>query len=115
MLRIGTAWTYISALWTTRGEALPLAHIYPVGGKALSIPGWKQSFLYSGDIADNRRRAHTPRLGQAFYKLFVHTYLQYIAMMNLYLPSILVPLVGLVFPAIAMAGLFLYIEKEQLS
>ena len=31
------------------------------------------------------------------------------------LPSILVPLVGLVFPAIAMASLFLYIEKEQIS
>jgi photosystem I subunit 8 len=32
-----------------------------------------------------------------------------------YLPSILVPLVGLVFPAIAMASLFLYIEKEEIS
>jgi photosystem I subunit 8 len=31
-----------------------------------------------------------------------------------YLPSILVPLVGLVFPAIAMASLFLYIEKEEI-
>nr|7YCA_I Chain I, Photosystem I reaction center subunit VIII [Ostreococcus tauri] len=29
------------------------------------------------------------------------------------LPSIFVPLVGLVFPAVAMASLFLYIEKEQ--
>ena len=36
-------------------------------------------------------------------------------MLSLYLPSILVPLVGLVFPAIAMASLFLYIEKEQIS
>jgi photosystem I subunit 8 len=36
-------------------------------------------------------------------------------MLNLYLPSILVPLVGLVFPGIAMAALFLYIEKEELS
>jgi photosystem I subunit 8 len=35
--------------------------------------------------------------------------------MSLYLPSLLVPLVGLVFPAISMAALFLYIEKEQLS
>ena len=28
-----------------------------------------------------------------------------------FLPSILVPLVGLVFPAVAMASMFLYIEK----
>lgn len=32
-----------------------------------------------------------------------------------YLPSILVPLVGLIFPAIAMAFLFLYIEREDPS
>lgn len=32
-----------------------------------------------------------------------------------YLPTILVPLVGLVFPAIAMASLFLYIEEQQIS
>ena len=31
------------------------------------------------------------------------------------LPSILVPLIGLVFPALAMASLFLYIEKEEIS
>ena len=31
------------------------------------------------------------------------------------LPSIFVPLVGLVFPAVTMAALFLYIEKEQVS
>ena len=31
------------------------------------------------------------------------------------LPSILVPLVGLIFPAIAMGSLFLYIEKEQIN
>jgi photosystem I subunit 8 len=31
-----------------------------------------------------------------------------------YLPSILVPLVGLVFPAIAMAFFFLYIEAEEI-
>lgn len=31
-----------------------------------------------------------------------------------YLPSILVPLVGLVFPAITMVSLFLYIEKEEI-
>jgi photosystem I subunit 8 len=31
------------------------------------------------------------------------------------LPSILVPLVGLVFPAVTMAALFLYIEKEQIN
>lgn len=33
--------------------------------------------------------------------------------MSAYLPSILVPLVGLVFPGIAMASLFLYIEKQD--
>jgi len=32
-----------------------------------------------------------------------------------YLPSILVPLVGLVFPAIAMASLFLYIEQDEVN
>jgi photosystem I reaction center subunit VIII len=29
------------------------------------------------------------------------------------LPSILVPLVGLVFPAIAMTAIFIYIEKQS--
>jgi photosystem I subunit 8 len=32
-----------------------------------------------------------------------------------FLPSILVPLVGLVFPAVTMAALFLYIEKEEIN
>lgn len=32
-----------------------------------------------------------------------------------FLPSIFVPLVGLVFPAIVMASLFLYIEKDQIN
>nr|YP_636509.1 subunit VIII of photosystem I [Zygnema circumcarinatum]Q32RL7.1 RecName: Full=Photosystem I reaction center subunit VIII; Short=PSI-I [Zygnema circumcarinatum]AAX45833.1 subunit VIII of photosystem I [Zygnema circumcarinatum] len=31
-----------------------------------------------------------------------------------YLPSILVPLVGLVFPAITMVSLFLYIEQDEI-
>ena len=31
------------------------------------------------------------------------------------LPSIFVPLVGLVFPAVTMAALFLYIEQEQVN
>ncbi len=30
-----------------------------------------------------------------------------------FLPSILVPLVGIVMPAVAMAFLFLYIERED--
>ena len=30
-----------------------------------------------------------------------------------FLPTILVPVVGLVFPAVAMAALFLYIERGQ--
>nr|YP_009297795.1 photosystem I subunit VIII [Kumanoa americana]AOM67529.1 photosystem I subunit VIII [Kumanoa americana] len=32
-----------------------------------------------------------------------------------YLPSILVPLVGIVFPGITMALLFLYIEQESIA
>lgn len=32
-----------------------------------------------------------------------------------YLPSILVPLVGIVFPGIAMALLFIYIEKDEIE
>jgi photosystem I subunit VIII len=32
-----------------------------------------------------------------------------------YLPSILVPLVGLVFPAIAMTSIFMYIEKQEIN
>nr|YP_009538344.1 subunit VIII of photosystem I [Capsosiphon fulvescens]AWX64033.1 subunit VIII of photosystem I [Capsosiphon fulvescens]AYV89950.1 subunit VIII of photosystem I [Capsosiphon fulvescens] len=32
-----------------------------------------------------------------------------------YLPSILVPLVGLVFPAIAMTAIFVYIEKQEVN
>nr|AIT94152.1 subunit VIII of photosystem I [Marsupiomonas sp. NIES 1824] len=32
-----------------------------------------------------------------------------------FLPSILVPLTGLVFPAVAMAALFLYIEKDEIA
>jgi photosystem I subunit 8 len=30
-----------------------------------------------------------------------------------FLPSILVPLVGIIFPAVAMAFLFLYIERDE--
>ncbi|MGJ3245989.1 MAG: photosystem I reaction center subunit VIII [Elainellaceae cyanobacterium] len=30
-----------------------------------------------------------------------------------FLPSIMVPLVGLVFPAVAMALLFIYIQRED--
>jgi photosystem I subunit 8 len=32
-----------------------------------------------------------------------------------FLPSVFVPLVGLVFPAVAMASLLLYIEKEEIG
>ena len=35
--------------------------------------------------------------------------------MSSILPSILVPLLGIVFPAVAMASMFLYIEKEQIN
>nr|QCI08356.1 photosystem I reaction center subunit VIII [Ptilothamnion sphaericum] len=32
-----------------------------------------------------------------------------------YLPSILVPLTGIIFPGLSMALLFLYIEQEDIS
>jgi photosystem I subunit 8 len=32
-----------------------------------------------------------------------------------FLPTILVPLVGLVLPAVAMAFLFVYIEKDEIA
>jgi len=32
-----------------------------------------------------------------------------------FLPSILVPLTGLVFPAIMMTAIFLYIEKQEVN
>jgi photosystem I subunit 8 len=32
-----------------------------------------------------------------------------------YLPAIMVPLVGLVFPALVMASTFLYIEQEEVG
>nr|QCI06861.1 photosystem I reaction center subunit VIII [Halydictyon mirabile] len=32
-----------------------------------------------------------------------------------YLPSILVPLTGIIFPGLSMALLFLYIEKDDIS
>nr|YP_010291215.1 photosystem I subunit VIII [Juncus gracilicaulis]ULQ66805.1 photosystem I subunit VIII [Juncus gracilicaulis] len=35
-------------------------------------------------------------------------------MTNLNLPSIFVPFVGLVFPAIAIASLFLYVQKNNI-
>jgi len=35
-------------------------------------------------------------------------------MLSSYLPSILVSLVGLVFPAVTIAYLFLYIEKDDI-
>jgi photosystem I subunit 8 len=34
-------------------------------------------------------------------------------MTALFLPSILVPIVGLLFPAIAMGAIFLYIEQDK--
>nr|QCI04513.1 photosystem I reaction center subunit VIII [Antithamnion hubbsii] len=36
-------------------------------------------------------------------------------MTSAYLPSILVPLVGIIFPGLSMALLFLYIEEETIS
>nr|YP_010294508.1 photosystem I subunit VIII [Xyris indica]YP_010294588.1 photosystem I subunit VIII [Xyris pauciflora]ULQ68329.1 photosystem I subunit VIII [Xyris indica]ULQ68409.1 photosystem I subunit VIII [Xyris indica]ULQ68646.1 photosystem I subunit VIII [Xyris indica]ULQ68726.1 photosystem I subunit VIII [Xyris pauciflora] len=35
-------------------------------------------------------------------------------MIDLNLPSIFVPLVGLVFPAVAMASLFFYVQKNKI-
>ena len=42
----------------------------------------------------------------------IHVYEGLLIMAASFLPSILVPTVGLVFPAVAMAFLFLYIERE---
>ena len=50
-----------------------------------------------------------------FVPLALNPILRSFFMAAAYLPSILVPLVGLVFPAIAMASLFLYIEKEEIA
>ena len=36
-------------------------------------------------------------------------------MTSAYLPSILVPLVGIIFPGLSMALLFLYIEEETIA
>nr|WDB00614.1 photosystem I subunit VIII [Cavernulicola chilensis] len=36
-------------------------------------------------------------------------------MTALYLPSVLVPLVGIVFPIISMAALFIYIEQDEIA
>ena len=36
-------------------------------------------------------------------------------MTSSYLPSILVPIVGILFPGISMALLFLYIEQDSIS
>jgi photosystem I subunit 8 len=49
------------------------------------------------------------------YKIFLYIYGELINMITSILPSIFVPLIGLVFPAIAMASLFLYIETDQIS
>jgi photosystem I reaction center subunit VIII len=35
--------------------------------------------------------------------------------MSSILPSLLVPIIGVIFPAIAMSSLFLYIEKDELE
>ena len=40
--------------------------------------------------------------------------LKVIFMTASYLPSIFVPLIGLVFPAITMASLFIYIEQDEI-
>jgi photosystem I subunit 8 len=39
----------------------------------------------------------------------------FIPMVISFLPSLFVPLVGLVFPAVAMASLFLYIERDEIA
>nr|YP_009296450.1 photosystem I subunit VIII [Thorea hispida]AOM65385.1 photosystem I subunit VIII [Thorea hispida]ARX95948.1 photosystem I subunit VIII [Thorea hispida] len=36
-------------------------------------------------------------------------------MTSAYLPSILVPLIGIIFPGLAMSLLFLYIEEENIT
>nr|YP_009340857.1 photosystem I subunit VIII [Palmophyllum crassum]BAW34804.1 photosystem I subunit VIII [Palmophyllum crassum] len=36
-------------------------------------------------------------------------------MLSSYLPSILVPLVGIVFPVISVVSVFIYIEKDYIN
>lgn len=54
-----------------------------------------------------------PHLICLLLSLTYQTKKKIIVMAAYYLPSILVPLVGLVFPALTMGALFLYIEKED--
>lgn len=36
-------------------------------------------------------------------------------MVTSFLPSVMVPLVGIVFPAVAMASLFIFIETDEIA
>jgi len=47
--------------------------------------------------------------------MYIHFIRRRFQMTAAYLPSILVPLVGLVFPAVAMASIFIYIEKPSIN
>jgi len=60
-------------------------------------------------------RIYCQHESEIFVDLTWYPILRSFFMAAAYLPSILVPLVGLVFPAIAMASLFLYIEKEEIA
>jgi photosystem I subunit VIII len=51
----------------------------------------------------------SPELGKIGEEFYMKEILKMVAS---FLPQILVPLVGLVFPAVAMAFLFLYIERD---
>jgi photosystem I subunit 8 len=71
-------------------------------------------FLYAVHVI-LQGRIYCQNESEIFVDLTWHPILRSFFMAAAYLPSILVPLVGLVFPAIAMASLFLYIEKEEIA
>lgn len=42
-------------------------------------------------------------------------YNHYLIMTAAYLPSILVPIIGIIFPGLTMAFAFIYIEQDQIN
>ena len=47
-------------------------------------------------------------------KYEIQTQAPILSMTDLYLPSIFVPLLGLVFPAVSIAFLFVYVQKNNI-
>ena len=85
--------------------------------KEKSLSSLVENYLKSLDATTEKKSKLSPEIMKLKGKLKLprNRPEKIFQMLNLYLPSILVPLVGLVFPGIAMAALFLYIEKEELS